>query len=260
MEKGGESLLLVAGEIPDDEGDADAVHENGIKIVEVEEAAMVNAGVADTGEALEFGSGDVFQEPVGEVGGKNVEICALGFGEMAETTSAGDFGGGAGKEFVEEREVGSRFGDGFGKRGWSGANGRQRRFVEKFDFTALEPEFNFVVAILGLGGHLEEENFDFLATIEIVNDGVSELGKRTGADVAFDAVFILVHDEMNVGFVEVSVKTLMGGGEIVGSGFGGGPIENLVAGASEVTAPVGDRFAEFGATGNDDCFHANLRV
>ena len=77
VEEGCEGLLFIAGEVPDDESDADAVRENGVEVLEVVNATIIDAvDHADAGEALEFGGGDVFEKPGGELGTEDFEVFA----------------------------------------------------------------------------------------------------------------------------------------------------------------------------------------
>ncbi len=85
VEESGEGLLLVAGEIPDDESNADAVRENGVEVLEVVNATIIYAvDHADAREALEFGGGDVFEKPGGEFGAEDLEVFAGFRGEGFE--------------------------------------------------------------------------------------------------------------------------------------------------------------------------------
>ena len=47
VEKAGEGLFFVVGKTPDDEGDADAVGEDGIEVLEIVETIIVHRGHAD---------------------------------------------------------------------------------------------------------------------------------------------------------------------------------------------------------------------
>lgn len=62
VEETGESLFLVVGEMPNNEGDTDAVVENGgFVFVLVEVAVADTAGTIDMGEALHLRGGEVFE-------------------------------------------------------------------------------------------------------------------------------------------------------------------------------------------------------
>lgn len=126
VEKTGESLFFVASETPDDEGDADAMLENGAEMGEIIEGAIVHADHADAGEALELGSGDVFEEPGRELGREDFEIFAGGWGEVAKrfVFAGDDVDGFVGATTEETALYGSRF-DGGGN--WRGGD-RHRGF------------------------------------------------------------------------------------------------------------------------------------
>lgn len=61
MEKSSESLDFVVSEVPDDEGDADAVLEDGVETGEIIESIVVDIDHADAGETLDFWGGDIFE-------------------------------------------------------------------------------------------------------------------------------------------------------------------------------------------------------
>lgn len=63
VEEAGEGLFFIVSEAPDNQGDTDAVLEDGAEMGEIVEGAIIHADHADAGEALELGSGDVFEEP-----------------------------------------------------------------------------------------------------------------------------------------------------------------------------------------------------
>lgn len=68
VEEAGEGLFAVVGKMPDDEGDAEAVGENGVVILEFVEMGIVQADHTDVIKTLDFGGGEVFEQPGGEVG------------------------------------------------------------------------------------------------------------------------------------------------------------------------------------------------
>lgn len=72
VEEPGEGLFFVVSEAPNNQGDANAVLEDGAKVGEVVEGAIIHADHADTREALEFGGGDIFEEPGGEFGAEKL--------------------------------------------------------------------------------------------------------------------------------------------------------------------------------------------
>jgi len=84
MEEASESLDFVVGEVPDDEGDADAVLEDGVEAGEVVESVVVDIDHADGTEALHLGSGDIFEQPGWEVGREDAEVFADFGGEGFE--------------------------------------------------------------------------------------------------------------------------------------------------------------------------------
>lgn len=84
VEEASEGLFFVVSKLPNNEGDANAVRKNGIKVGKIIETAIVEADHADAGEALEFGGGDVFEKPSGEFGAEDFKIFAGGGGEVAE--------------------------------------------------------------------------------------------------------------------------------------------------------------------------------
>lgn len=141
--------------------------------------------------------------------------------------------------------------------------------VVDLDPVLVEPEFDFFVAVLVFGRHLEDVDLDFAAAIEVVNDGVGDLGDHAAADVAFDAVLIFIHEEESVGLVEVLIEALVDLGEALavivvargeptsegeawgglgfvdGLGLGGNrarPVDDFVAAAFEVATPVEGAF------------------
>ncbi len=315
MEEGGEGLLLVAGEVPDDQGCADTMIENGRGVLVLVEIAITDAaGAVDLGEALHFGGGEILEEPGGELGGENFEIFAHLGSEAAEAALVA---GGEVEHFVGLAEkfgfvrgglddfsfgdfvVGGIFG-GVGGLGRfaagderSGVLGRlfvgngnggflAGRALVDLDPVLVEPEFDFFVAILIFGRHLEDVDVDLAAAIEVADDGVGDLGDHAAADVAFDAVFVFVHEEKGVGLVEILVEALVdfglalgvivvargeptaerearGGLGFVGSfGFGrdrAGPVDDFVAAAFEVTTPVEGTLVELRAAGDNEFFH-----
>lgn len=239
MEETGEGLLFVVGEAPDDESDADAVLENGAEVREVIEGAVIHTNHTDTREALKLGSGDVAEEPSRKLGAENFEIFAGGGGEIAEgfVFTSDDINGFLGTTTEEAALHGGGLGDGesWSWGDWSGSfdgggfsNGgldgwfdfwsvagdgdggsAAGRAVIDFQPILIKPELNFVVTVLRFGGEFQDVDFGFLAAVEIAGDNISEFGDSAGADVAFGAVFILVHKEEGVGLVEVFIKTFV---------------------------------------------------
>lgn len=269
VEEAGEGLFTVVGKMPDDEGDAEAVGENGVIILEFVEMGVVQADHTDMVKALDFGGGEVFEQPGREVGAEQVEIGAAGGAEMAEAALvAGEdvdsvFGF---VEGLEGRGGGGKDGRGAGFRGQrsgsrSGGRGerrlRHRRATDEMNPALVQPELDFFVTALVGGGLLEDDDVNAAVVVEVGDDGVGEFGDGAGADVAFDAVFVLVHKEESVGSVKVAIETFVGFGE--GGGLVGrqgiGIVKDLVAATFKVTAPIGDGFGEFAGTGNDNCFH-----
>ncbi len=283
VEESSESGFLVVSEVPDDEGDAKAVLEDGIKGGEVIEGVVINCDHADVFEALHFGGREVFEKPGGEFGGKESEILAgsgsegfkaaffggakideaLGFLEGARKKTMGsgdnrmDFGVGgsfrkSGSCFFGDFEFG---GDDFG--GFEGLFAG-RALVET-DPTLTKPETNFFVAILFAGGHLEEINLGFLAVVEVVDDDISEFGDGAGADIAADIVFVFIHEKENVGAVEILVKRSINigdfGGVIVVEGDWGGVVDDFVALAFEIAVPIVNAVLKLGTACNDEFFH-----
>lgn len=109
-----------------------------------------------------------------------------------------------------------------------------------------------------VGGLLEDENLDVFIVVEIIHDDVGKFRHGAGTDVADDVVLIFVHEEERVGIVEIAVETAIDFGHfdgIVALGDGLGVVENFVAAAFEIAAPVGDLFGEFGAARDNDFFH-----
>lgn len=74
VEKAGEGLNLVVGEVPDDEGGADTMSEDRAEILVIIDGAIIHGGHADVSQALKFGGSDVLEKPSGEVGGENFEV------------------------------------------------------------------------------------------------------------------------------------------------------------------------------------------
>lgn len=137
--------------------------------------------------------------------------------------------------------------------------------VVNFEPILVKPKLNFVVAVLRLRGEFQDIDFGFFAAIEIANDDVGEFGDGAGADVALDAVFVLVHEEEGIGLVEVFIETFVEIGEALGvvgisglepaaereagsglgfvKGFfferdGGGPVDDVVTTTFEVASPI----------------------
>lgn len=167
---------------------------------------------------------------------------------------------GGGVEFVGFsfgfRSDGSRFGDDF--RGFEKDFFSAGALIE-FNPVLTEPKADFFVTVLFFGRHLEEENFGFFAVVEVINDDISDFGDGTGANIAFDAVFIFIHDKEDVGAVKVLIIGSINIGDF-GSMFGvegnsGGEIEHFVTLTFEETVPIADAILEFGAAGNDKFFH-----
>ncbi len=85
VEEAGEGLLLVVSEMPDDEGDTDAMSESSdVLLVGVEGAVNETTGRADAVETLHFGGGDVLKQPSGELRGEHFEILADGRGKAGK--------------------------------------------------------------------------------------------------------------------------------------------------------------------------------
>lgn len=98
-------------------------------------------------------------------------------------------------------------GDGGFAAGWTLIN---------LDPFLVEPELNFVVAVLRLGGEFQDVDFGVAAAVQIADDDVSELGDRAGADVTFDAVSVFVHEEVDVSAVEVFIEAFVEVGKMGG--------------------------------------------
>ena len=108
-------------------------------------------------------------------------------------------------------------------------------------------------------GHLENIDFDFFTTVEIGDNSISELGEGAGANVTTDVVFVFVHEEENVGAINILVEGDVNVGEIGGiiSFFGdrGRKINDFVTPALKVAAPVSGTFLKFGVTSDNEFFH-----
>lgn len=278
MEEGGEGLAFVVGEAPDDERDADAVLKDGMESGEVIEAAVIKtAGHADGAETLHLRSGKIFQEPGRKFGRENLEIFAHGGGEAAETAflrsaEVDGFLVGAGEEFHTRCRDGRRGDDGlvlkfggnivlgdfdffglffggrlggsFGDRNGSFFAGRA---VIDMNPTLVKPEADFFVTGLFDGWGLEEIDFDLFPAIEIRDEGVTQLGEGTRANIATDVVVVFVHKEKDVGTIDVLVKRSINIGEILGT-FGcsnARVINDLVTTTLKITSPVSGTFLKF---------------
>lgn len=66
------------------------------------------------------------------------------------------------------------------------------------------------------GGEFQDVDFGVASAVQIANDDVSELSDSTGANVAFDAVSVFVHKEVDVGAVEVFVVAFVEIGKMSG--------------------------------------------
>ena len=168
--------------------------------------------------------------------------------------------GGSGKDGRGAGFRGQRSGSGSGWRGKRRL--RHGRATDEMNPALVQPELDFFVAALVGGRFLEDDDVNVAVVVEVGDDGVGELGDGAGADVAFDAVFILVHKEESVGSIKVAIETFVGFGE--GGGLVGrqgiGIVKDLVAATFKVTAPVGDGFGEFAGTGDDNCFHRRMGI
>lgn len=72
----GEGLFLVVGEMPDDESDTDAVCEDVVEILEIEDTTIIETNHTNTGEALHLWGGNIFEEPCREFWREDFEVCA----------------------------------------------------------------------------------------------------------------------------------------------------------------------------------------
>lgn len=169
-------------------------------------------------------------------------------------------GSGGGKDGGSAGFRGQRSGSGGGW--WSERRLRHGRAADEMNPALIQPELDFFVAALVRGGLLEDDDVNAAVVVEVGDDGVGEFGDGAGADVTFDAVFVLVHKEEGVGGIKVAVETFVGFGE--GGGLVGrqgiGIVKDLVAATFKVAAPVGDGFGEFAGTGDDNCFHRCMGI
>lgn len=200
----------------------------------------------------------------------------------------GRCGYGAGRKGVGFGGGRSFFGDGFVGFGGSFVGNRDGGLFAggatvDFNPILVEPEFDLVVARLFLGWHLENLDVDFATTVKVTNNGVSELGDGAGADVAFDTVFVFVHEEEGVGLVEVLIELLVEFGHALGIGCvalanqaaegktgsgrglgervfvlkdGAGPVDDFVAATFEIASPIKRTFIKFRTARNDQLSHS----
>lgn len=56
------------------------------------------------------------------------------------------------------------------------------------------------------GREFEKFDFDLAATVEIVDNDIVDLRKSVGTDVALNTIFVFVHDEEDIGLIEMSVE------------------------------------------------------
>lgn len=278
VEEGGESLAFVTSEAPDDERDADAVLEDGMESGEVIEATVIKtASHADGAEALHLGGGEIFQEPSWKFGRENLEIFAHGRGEAAEaaffrSAKVDGFFVGAGEELCARSRDGRRgddrfvleFGDNivfgdfdffglfFGGRLGGSFGDRNGSFfagwaVIDMNPTLVKPEADFFVTSLFDGRGLEEIDFDLFPAIEIRDERITQLGESTRANIATDVVVVFVHEEKDIGTIDVLIKRSINIGEILGT-FGCSDarvINDLVTTTLKITSPVSGTFLKF---------------
>ncbi len=231
VEESSKSLFLVVAEAPNNQGNTNAVRKSGNVVAEIVQTALIDAaGVSDTVQALHLGGSDVFEQPGRKITvGNDVEIFAHGGGEVAQAAlSAGEnvdtFLGARAEEMLvasgSDRKVdrlgfGGNFGSFFSNVVWSGFDDNFGDFRKFFTAGALinlypilaEPEIDFFVTVLLGGRHLQKVDFDFFAVVEVADDGVSHLGDGARANVAADTIFVFVHEEKDVGAVEILIKT-----------------------------------------------------
>lgn len=156
------------------------------------------------------------------------------------------------------------------------------RAVVDFDEILVEPKFDFVVAFLIFGWHFKNLDVDFAAAVKVADDGIGKFRKGARANIAFGVVAVFVHEEKDVGLVEMLVIILVALGEAIGisivargenttkrktgSGRNFGreifvfedrtrPVDDLIAAAFEVATPVECAFVEFGAARDNKFFH-----
>lgn len=245
VKEASESLAFILRKMPDNESDANAVTEDVVKAGELEEAIVIDTDHTDSLETLEFGGGNIFEEPGWEVGGENFEILTRFGREALETFFlAGQniehavvaveetitVRRGVGVFALDRREL-ARWLDGGKRRCGSRGSGADfdgggefdggafvrngdssllaRRAAIDFEPILIKPEFDFVIAAEFFGRHLQEVNLDFAAAIEVADDSVGEFGESARADVARNAVFVFVHDKESIGLVEVFVELLI---------------------------------------------------
>ena len=125
-------------------------------------------------------------------------------------------------EGLEGRGGGGKDGGGAGFRGQRSGSGsgwwgkrrlRHRRAADEMNPALVQPELDFFVTALVGGRFLENDDVNAAVVVEVGDDGVGEFGDGAGADVAFDAVFVLVHKEESVGSVKMAIETFVGFGE-----------------------------------------------
>lgn len=303
VEETSEGLDLVVGEIPDDEGDADAMGEDGTEVLEVIDGTIVHGGHADVFEALELRGSDIFEKPGRKSRGEDFEIFALRSGERAEGFV---LAGGKVERFLARatKETGFFWGNGsgwlglglgfsldgsrgfFGGRLFADGRGGLGRAIN-LNQALREPEADFLVATLGLIGHLEEVDFGLVMVVEIISNDVLEFGVSTDTNVAVDIMMVFVHDEEDIGAVEILPEALVGAEEAFGIGAvarlqrsagietgdgavgdkivinsfgvviknGRWPVNDFVATSFKVASPIDGAFVKFGASANDEFFH-----
>lgn len=88
--KSSDGLFLIVGEFPDDQCNANAVGEDGVKVGELIEAAIVHSGHGNFAEALELGHSDIFQKPGGKFRTKDAQIFAIFDSERAKAFFAAE--------------------------------------------------------------------------------------------------------------------------------------------------------------------------
>lgn len=260
--------------------------------------------------------GDVFEEPSRELGGEELEVFAdfwakaaeaallassniehtvaalektgfggrvlddFTFGDWLDWSSFGIDGGAGG--ILAASEGGNGLLGGYGIRNWHSGFFAGRTMIN-FDPTLFEPEFDFFIATGFFGGHFEEIDFNFAATIKVADECVGEFRKSTGTDVAFNVIFVFVHDKKGVGLVEVFVELAIELGHAVGvsgvvgfkkategktrGGWNFGhrvfvfkkwtwPVDYFVTAPFKVATPVEGSFVKFCAARNNQLFHS----
>lgn len=154
------------------------------------------------------------------------------------------------------------------------------------DKILCEPKIDFLKTTLRFVGHLEEIDFGLVMVIEIISDDMLEFGIGTSADVTSNAVVVFIHDEEDIGAVEVFPEAFISAEEAFGVGAvafgerlagvearnravfdgivngvriilknGSRPINDRITATFEIAPPVDGTFVEFGATTNNEFFH-----